>query len=387
MNAAARPLATIWVGLGHAGCRTLASLRRQLPDMPDLAVVHTRAEVLAETGIERAVQLPTGPAGGTGGDPTVGERAAADATGELRALLEGYAVVVLLVGLGGGTGSGAAPAVARLAREAGAFVLALATLPFLFEGPRRYQVARRSLATLQESADAVILVSNQRLSEWVPDGTPLQTAFQMTDHFVGTALRSLWHLLTSPAILPIDLSDLRRVASDHTATLAMASVETAGHLRIESALDELSASPLLDHGAVLLSSPAVLAAVSGGADLTLREVNGLASGLRARIRPDASLTLGAMVDETLADGRIAVTLLAAEPTEIPERPTALSTPARAPVTDAPSSGRRARQAKLVFDSTHPDRFAGVAPTVRDGVNVDVPTYLRRNIRLSSPVRG
>ncbi|MCX7817613.1 MAG: hypothetical protein N2652_00100 [Kiritimatiellae bacterium] len=382
MMASVPPLPTLWVGVGHAGCRMLTSMRGFLAETPELAVVHTRADVLAQTGIARAVVLPAGPAGGTGGDPAVGERAATEVLGELREMMHGFAVVVLLVGLGGGTGSGAVPVVARAAREAGAFVLALATLPFMFEGPRRNQVARQSLAALQAAADVVIAFPNQRLAEWVPDGTPLQQTFQFADHVVGASLDTLWRLLVSPAILPVDLSDLARLAADHTSLLAMASVETSGERRVESAVEELLRSPLLDHGALLAASPAVLVGVAGGAELTLRELQRLAEGLRANIRSDATLTLGATVADREREGRITVTLLAAEPAESP----ALPTGSRGR-TETPAAIDRLRQPELQLAAEMPNRFDGVSPTVRDGVNVDVPTFLRRNIRLSTSVRG
>lgn len=388
MSTAAHSLPTIWVGVGHAGCRTLAALRGQWPELPNLAVVHSRSEVLAQTGIERAILLPTGPAGGSGGDPTVGEHAAREVCDELRELLQDYAVVLVLSGLGGGTGSGAAPIIARIARESGAFALALATLPFMFEGPRRNQIARQSLIALQRSSDVVITVPNQRLIEWVPDGTPVQTVFQFVDHVVGGAMRTLWRLLTLPAILPLDLSDLRRLAADHSARVALASVETSGQRRVDSAIEELSISPLLDHGAVLAAAPAVLAAITGGGDLTLRELHTLASGLRAHIRPDANLTIGAMVDETLTENQIAITLLVAEPSDVRDPLAVESAPPPPPGSaEVQSTSARARQAELNLTTEAPDRFAGVAPTVREGVNVDVPTFLRRNIRLSFSARS
>ncbi len=381
---------TVWIGVGNGGCRTLTALAETLPDAPAMLAVHARPSSPPPPPNVRELRLFCGPGGvGTGGDPEVGRRAAIAAVDDLRAALAGRHMAVLLAGLGGGTASGAAPAIAALAREQGAFVLAFATLPFFFEGARRRQVAAAALADLLRHCDATVVFPNERICEWIPDGTPVERAFLTVDHMVGASLRTLWKLFSSPSLIHLDFADLRDLAAGSSAPLAMASAEASGVDRDRAVVAELATSPLFDHGALLRSASGVLVGIAGGPDLTLAEVQRVSAAVRDLAPSGARLHVGVTTDP-MAEGRLGLTLLLAGPaTPAPETAERPAQSVAAPIRSEPAPtgpGRRPVQGTLNLDAENRSkrRFSGVAPTIVDGEDLDVPAFVRRGIRLSQP---
>lgn len=371
----------LWAGVGSGGCRTLAALRATLPDTPDLAMIHSSPLNVGGDTVHHVCRLPVGPAG-TGGEPSAGAAAAEAAREDLLGLFAGYQWVVLLAGLGGGTATGAAPIAAQLARESGAFVLSFATLPFLFEGARRRQNAAQGLQRLRAASDAVVVFPNERLCEWLPDGTPIVETFRAIDRFVGGSLRTLWRLLTLPTLMPFDIGVLRRMAADGAATLVMACAEATGPDRARTVLAELLESPMIAAGAVLAAAQRLFIGVAGGPDLTITEIQRIAQTLQEHARSDAAFDIAAIADEA-DEGRLSVTLLLAEhdAADAPPPP-----PPDAPPKKKAEGRSRARpvQPELGLNASADARFRDVTPTVFEGVDFDVPTFIRRGIRLSRP---
>ncbi len=389
------------VGIGGAGCNSLAALRAHWPDSPDMLAIHTSTVVLDGCSLERKMAIGgTLTQGlGTGGDADVGRRAAEASREEICAPFDGVDLVVVLVGLGGGTGSGAAPIICAAAREAGALVLTVATLPFFFEGSKRRMRAEEGLKRLRQASDAVVVFPNQRVIEWVDEGAQVETAFRMIDHMLGGAIRTLWKLVTEPGLLKLDFADLRGIVQQTGGTVAMASAEGSGPERARTVLDELQNSPLLDHGALLPAARGLLIGISGGSDLTLTELQKVMSELTAQARPDVHLHVGTAIDAGL-EGRLCVSVLLTESEDrVPEPVVADPLPvpedgAKPPGGDDPAAkpARRGRsgkavQAELTLDSISKGRFRDVQPTVHDGVDLDVPTFVRRGIRLSRAGSG
>lgn len=386
----------LMAGIGGAGCNTLAGLRAHWPDSPEMAVVHSSAAVLAGCPIERRLTIgATVTQGlGAGGDPEVGRRAAEASREDLRTLFDGVELAIVVAGLGGGTGSGAAPVACAAAREAGALVLAVCTLPFFFEGSKRRMRAEEGLKHLRQSADAVVVFPNQRVIEWVDEGAQVETAFRMIDTMVGGGLRTLWKLLTVPGLLKLDFADLRELVQQTGGSLALASAEASGPDRVRTVLDEISQSPLLDHGALLPAARGLLIGIVGGPDLMLTELQKVMADLTAQARPDVHLHVGTAIDPS-NEGRLCVSVLLTESEErVPEPPSADPAPASlegaavsAGDETAAKPPRRNRsgkavQAELTLDSISKGRFRDVQPTLHDGVDLDVPTFVRRGIRLS-----
>ncbi len=367
------------VGVGNGAGRAVAELARQGPDGPLLAVVNTEAAGEAVPGgrvktIQFGAQVIKGL--GTGGDPRVGRRAAAEDAETLRALFRDVNWVILVVGLGGGTGTGAAPLVAEEARKAGVLVLALAMLPFEFEGRRRMEHARQGLLALQEAADGVICLPNQRLLELVEDRANLAQAFQQADTMVARGVCSLWRVLCRKGVIHLDFSAVRTLLREGGGPCVFGCAEGEGPDRINQVLRALGSDPLLKRGQTLAQASSYLVSISGGEDLTLKEVDALARGVAAAAKEDALAMVGVSCDPALRE-RVLVTVLAVEPGgDRPARPA----PAEAAPPSAAPSGSELTQGNL-FETAGQGRFKDVDPTIIEGDNLDIPTFIRRRIMI------
>ncbi len=386
------------VGVGGGGGRALAHLYEHWRETPDLAVLHTSEALLHANPVPRCLAIGGSATDGlsAGGDPEIGRRAAEEAADTLRELWAGVELAVIVAGLGGGTGGGAAPVVSRIARESGALTLAVCTLPFFFEGVGRRQRAEESLRALRAASDAVIVFPNQRLFEWVGEGAPLARAFGVVDEVVAAGLRSLWRLLTQRWLLEVDFADLRRLALGGERQLGLAAFEAGGPNRVPETLAHLRESPLLERGQTLAAARGLVVAAIAGPDLTLSEFDRLIHGVTEQVHPDAELHIGAAIDPEY-EGRVGLTLLTAEQAPAPdvdappapaaESASAPEAAAAAPPASAPKP-RRARGAAKPVQGTLPiepsgkGRFKDTEPTILDGEDLDVPTYIRRGLKLS-----
>jgi cell division protein FtsZ len=303
-----------------------------------------------------------------------------------------------VTGLGGGTGTGATPVVARLAREAGALTLGFCTLPFFFEGAQRRLRAEEGLQELRKQADAVVVLPNQRLLDWVEGDTGLVRAFRVTDRVVGSGIRALWKLLTVPGLINLDFMDLKRMVENSGGTLSFSTAEAEGQDRVDECLRSLVECPLLEHGRVLQGADSLLVGVVAGPDFALAELEKLMNGLTAQARPEVDLHMGTSID-VAAEGRLAVTLLASERPAVPPPPPVSAPPegttpdAKPAETKSDESGKKPGtraattdatkvvQGELVFESGGRGRFRNIEPTLHEGTDLDVPTFLRRGIKL------
>ena len=390
-------------GVGGGGGRALAHLHEHWRETPELAVLHTNEALLSANPIARRLAIGGSATDGlsTGGDPEIGRRAAEEAADALRELWNGVELAVVVAGLGGGTGGGAAPVVSRIARESGALTLAVCTMPFFFEGVGRRRRAEESLRALRVAADAVIVFPNQRLFEWVGEGAPLARAFAVVDEVVAAGLRSLWRLMTQRWMLEVDFADLRRLALGGERQLGLAAFEAGGPNRVPETLAHLRESPLLERGQTLVAARGLIVAAVAGPDLTLSEFDRLIHGVTEQVHPNAELHIGAAIDPEY-EGRVGVTLLMSEqaPASEAEAPAtsesataAADTPedsgARGAPAGAAAKPRRARgaakpvQGTLAIEPAGKGRFKDTAPTILDGEDLDVPTFLRRGLKLSS----
>lgn len=389
------------VGVGGAGCNTITELRAQWPSAPEMIAIHSLVTALEACPADRKIRVgaTVTQGAGAGGDPEVGRKAVESSIEDIRALFTGVDLAIVSAGLGGGTGSGGAPLICAAARDMGALVLAVVTLPFFFEGSRRRMCAEAALKEIRESADAVVVFPNQRVIEWVDEGAQVGEAFRMVDHVVGGGLRTLWKLVTEPGHMKLDFSDLRRMIRLGGGTLAMATAEVAGDDRVRDALEEIQNSPLLDRGALIPTARNVLIGVACGPDFKLAEMEKLSGALSGKTRPDVHLHVGVAVDPEF-EGRLNVTVLLAEGEESggensPAAPSPGPDSSVPPGTEAANGvkpGRKSKSAKPVqpllrLDSTPKGRFRDVQPTYHDGVDMDVPTYIRRRISLSRPSGG
>lgn len=299
------------VGIGGAGANALDRLALDGVAPASLIAANTDAQALLASVAGEKIQLGASATRGlgSGGDPELGRCAAEESAAALHCALEGAEAVILLAGLGGGTGSGAAPLVAELAREAGALVIAVVTLPFSFEGKRRAAQAADALAELQRVADAVICFENDRMGEAVPPRAGIQTAFASADQTLSQSVQALSALLNrSTGLLRLGLDDLAAVLQDVNARCLFGYGEGEGSNRAFDALSRALKNPLMDKGRLLRDCDTVMVQISGGPDLTLDEVQLLMEEFNRSVNDHTRVLLGAAVDPALA-GRVTLSLL------------------------------------------------------------------------------
>ncbi len=416
------------VGVGGAGVNLLNRMVRDGWSAAHLLAVHCDAEALEACGAGGKVQLgPTATRGlATGGDPQLGAEAAREVLSELRDGVEGNDVLFLLAGLGGGTGSGAAPVIAQLAREAGQFLIAVVTLPFSFEGERRNAQALEALEELRRQVDLVLCFENDRMGEGSAANAPVQEAFGNADGTMAQSVQALIALLTQRGLLHLGYDDLRAALSRARARCLFGYGEASGPNRTHEAVVRALRNPLMEKGQLLKECRKVLVSLSGGTDLTLNEVQLIMEELNRHIGPATQLLLGLHVDPTLSE-RLVLTLLSSLPgpggeeeevaQEAARREETTRTPSIAETSGLPerssgflksrpetssedeedeelpldlpraTAGGRSRkgptQETLQFEPVTRGRFAKSEPTIVDGQDLDVPTYLRYKIRINA----
>src|SRR5437667_6559503 len=309
------------LGVGGAGCNVVEHIARQRAAQSEfanvqLAAVNPDLQSLFDLSVECVMPLgATRTRGlGAGGDLDVGRTAAEEDAEQLRQLCAGAEVVVIVTGLGGGTGTGASPVLARVAKEAGALVLAIATLPFECEGARRQRQAQAGLEQLKEAADAVLCLPNQRALKLIDENTSLIETFKITNDLLAQGLRGIWRLMTRAGIINVGFADLCAVVRGQHAESSFACAEARGEHRAREVVEKLLASPLLDGGAVLNDAESVLISLVAGGDLTMAEVNRVMSQIN-RACENAQVVLGAAVEPELAD-RLSVTVIATRRSQV-----------------------------------------------------------------------
>lgn len=377
-------------GVGGGACSVLGRVLEDWTEPPAVAAVNTDARALAESGIPLKIQIGRTIAKGmgAGGDAELGRLAASEDLDALRALVAEYDLLVLAASFGGGTGTGAAPVLARIAREEGLLTLAFVTTPFAFEGARRQEQAQEGLAALRQQADAVVCLPNERLHAMLPEGTPLAEAFAFVDRMMGAGIRGLWTLLARDNMLNLDFSDVQTLVENSGNECCFGYGEGQGPGRDEQALTELLEGPMLEKGRVIANSGAMLLCVAGGPDLALSELEKIHRRFQEAARPGARISMGAAVLEGWS-GRLALTVLAAEHWMPPSRSGGdrradglFDEPDEAPPPEERKRrSRKTTQQSELHLSDDRGRFSNVAPTIYDGADLDIPTFMRRGIRM------
>jgi cell division protein FtsZ len=245
---------------------------------------------------------------GSGADPDVGRRAADEAYDELKQELRGADMVFVAAGEGGGTGSGAAPIVARIARELGALTVGIVTTPFRFEGTKRRSQAEQGIVELRGACDTTIVIPNDRLLEVLERSTSMLDAFKVADDVLRQGVQGICDLITMPGLINLDFADVRTIMSDSdTALMGIGFSSSSSDGRAREAAERALRSPLID--AEITGARGILLSIAGGDDLTLVEVNEAAEVIRAAATDDTNIIFGATVDDRL-NGQVWVTVVA-----------------------------------------------------------------------------
>src|SRR5438128_11171885 len=439
------------VSVGGAGLNALDRIVLDGLERADVVAINTDVQSLTSSVATRKVQLGRSVSRGlgAGGDPEVGYQAALESADEIREALADTDVIFICAGLGGGTGSGAAPYVAQAAREAGALVIAFVTLPFGFEGKRRNVQAREALVRLSEFAHAVVCFENDRMGDLAPPQAGIHQAFAMADMTISQSVRSIVNLIQRPGLIRIGFDDLLAALRTRNSRCLFAYGESDSDNRAHEALTQALKNPLMNRGRMLADATNVLVQIAGGPGMTLSEVEVLMQELGRHVNEQTQILFGAVVDGKLGD-RLTVTIISSlaadedlisesrdgatlsnvfaqppvreqhpppqihiepeaamepvaheesisfeQPVAAQATPAAESMPGESeplpvaphkkavPHTDEKAAAKSvpAKQEILQFEPVTRGRFEKSEPTIVEGEDLDVPTYLRKNIKL------
>ena len=303
-----KPRITV-VGVGGAGGNAVNNMVRSNLVGCDFVVCNTDAQAmkqsLAETRLQLGIQTTRGL--GAGSRPEVGRSAAEEALDQVMAALDGANMVFVTAGMGGGTGTGAAPVIARAAREAGILTVGVVTKPFQFEGTKRMRIAEQGILELQKYVDTLIIIPNQNLFRVANERTTFADAFKMADDVLYSGVRGVTDLMVMPGLINLDFADIRAVMSEMGKAM-MGTGEAEGDRRAIDAAEAAISNPLLDDVS-MKGAKGVLINITGGLDMTLFEVDEAANRIREEVDPDANIIFGSTFDEALA-GRMRISVVA-----------------------------------------------------------------------------
>jgi cell division protein FtsZ len=442
------------IGVGGAGSNILDRAMLDGIDRVELAAANTDVQSLTGAVTNLKIQLGRNLTRGlgSGGDPELGLAAAEESSEEIQAAIAGYDIVFVCAGLGGGTGSGAAPYIAKLAKDAGALVLALVTMPFTFEGRRRCAQAGASLRLIREYADAVICFENDRMAEITLPRMGIHEAFAAADVTISQSIRAMANLLLQPGLIRLGFDDICAVIRGGDARALFGFGEAEGENRAHDALVKALRNPLMHRGEMLASAVNVIVQIRGAANVTLGEIGNVMEELNRHISDRTQLMMGIAIDSGMGS-RLSVSLISSlggnperlaktdypaleEPERVEPTPTAailpepvvhlqlgnekptngqkidversegaviLESAENRPSDNRPSENRtskkevapagkaapkeppkktEAKQEVLQFDAVSRGRFEKSEPTIIDGQDLDVPTFLRRRVKAS-----
>ncbi len=404
------------IGLGGAGCNVLQQI------MGSGTFDNVKFMGL-DTDIRVASQLPEAlilgknltRGMGTGGDPDVGRAAALSQPDDLKILCGGAQIVFLVGGFGGGFATGAMSLVAQAAKDTGALVLAVVTLPFDFEGVRRQRQAQQGLQQLKPLADAVICLPNQGLAQMFDQNASIVEIFQQSNSLIAQNILAIWRLVTKPGLIKVDFAALCSVTRGRHTESSSATIEATGPGRSEEIATKLFAHPFLRDEKLLKESEAVLVSFAAAANLAMKEVNVVMERVNNSCS-NANIVFGVAIDESL-QGKMSVTMVVSRRGKSVEVSTEEEVPSRFNGTEEDSSTEEHRisrfsapaptlseekkekilkqksrprqrkkvmmqQGQLPLEIISRGRFEKSEPTIHHGEDLDVPTYLRKNIALN-----
>jgi len=343
------------IGVGGAGGNAVNRMIQSGLSGVEFIAANTDAQVLNQNFCPRKLQLGAGVTKGlgSGADPAVGRRAAEEDEELIREALEGSDMVFVTAGMGGGTGTGAAPVTAQIARSMGALTVAVVTRPFEFEGRRRMQAAVEGLRLLREQVDTLIVIPNQKLLAIVDRRTPLKEAFRVADQVLHHATKGISDLITVPGLVNLDFADVKTVMAERGNALMGAGYSTGDNRAYEAAQSAVQ-SPLLDDVSIA-GAEALLVNVTGGESLSLHEINEAVSVVVDAAGHDANVIFGAVIDEAMGDA-ISITVIA----------TGFGKEAKAAQAVAPARGFAAAGPRIYeMESVRAAKPALVRPTIED----------------------
>ena len=368
------------IGVGGGGQNAVNRMIEEGIEGVEFIAANTDAQALALSKAPLRVRLGDKLTRGlgAGGDPEIGRKAAEESADELYNVLKGADMVFVTAGMGGGTGTGAAPVVSQVAKESSALTIGVVTRPFTFEGGRRLQAAEAGIAKMKEHAHTLISIPNDRLLQLADKKSSLQAAFRMADEVLHQGIQGISELITIPGLINLDFADVRTIMSEGGAAL-MAVGRGSGDDRAKIAAEQAISSQLLD--ITIDGARGVLFNVTGGPNMTLIEVNQAAAIIRETAHPDVNLIFGAVIDPDMGD-EIRVTVIATgfERSGVPRRALEHLTTRSEKPASLPTHFIRASESVSVGTQfkPSPESKSGSAPRTNYGSDddLDIPTFLR-----------
>jgi cell division protein FtsZ len=320
------------IGVGGGGCNAVNRMIDSGVAGIEFWAINTDAQALSNSAAPQRLQIGTKLTRGlgAGGNPAIGQKAAEESREEIAHALENTDLVFITAGMGGGTGTGAAPIVAEVAKEMGCLTVGVVTRPFTFEGRRRANQAEDGISGLQTRVDTLIVIPNNQLL-MVAMETPLQEAFRLADDILRQGVQGISDIITIPGLVNVDFADVRAVMADAGTALLGIGIGSGKSRAKEGAVAAIS-SPLLESS--IQGAKGVVLNITGGHDLTLHEVNAAAETIYEVVDPNANIIFGAVIDEKM-QGEVRITVIATGFSGEPQNsvaPKVTSTPARPPVT-------------------------------------------------------
>ncbi len=297
------------IGIGGGGCNAVNRMVRAGLSGVDFFSVNSDVQALRSAATDNTVHIGGGQTRGlgAGANPTLGREAAEESREDLALILDGADLVFLTAGMGGGTGTGAAPVIAQIARESGALTIAVVTKPFAFEGKKRMQIAENGIVELEAKVDTLITIPNERILQVIEKKTPLNEAFAYADDVLRQGIQGISDLITQPGLINLDFADVKTIMTDAGSAM-MGIGEGSGEHRAADAAQKAIASPLLE--TTIEGARGVIFNITGGPDMAMYEVNEAAEMISRAVDPDAQIIFGASIDPGMS-GKVRVTVLAA----------------------------------------------------------------------------
>ena len=296
------------IGVGGGGSNAVNRMIDSDLEGVSFRVLNTDAQALLQSSADRRVQLGQNLTRGlgAGGNPSIGQKAAEESKDELQQTLEGSDLVFIAAGMGGGTGTGAAPVVAEVAKQSGALTVGIVTKPFSFEGKRRLRQAEEGIARLAENVDTLIVIPNDRLKDVIA-GAPLQEAFRNADDVLRMGVKGISDIITCPGLVNVDFADVRSVMTEAGTALLGIGIGSGRSRALEAAQAAMN-SPLLEAARIDGAKGCVIN-ITGGKDMTLEDMTSASEIIYDVVDPEANIIVGAVIDESM-EGEIQVTVIA-----------------------------------------------------------------------------
>lgn len=354
------------IGVGGGGCNAVNRMIASELSGVEFWGVNTDAQALTQANAPKRLQIGQKLTRGlgAGGNPAIGQKAAEESRDEVAAALEGSDLVFITAGMGGGTGTGAAPIVAEAAKEVGALTVGVVTRPFNFEGRRRTTQAEEGIAALQGRVDTLIVIPNDRLLHVISEQTPVQEAFRVADDILRQGVQGISDIITIPGMVNVDFADVRAIMADAGSALMGIGMGSGKSRAREAAMAAIS-SPLME--ASIEGAKGVVFNITGGGDLTLHEVSAAADIIYEVVDPNANIIFGAVIDDRL-QGEIRMTVIAtgfsSEPQPLPQHSRTVPTPQ--PIRREPPTQRTVTPAEPKAQPKPPSQ-----------PGLDIPDFLQR----------